>query len=107
MNRVPDPVLEPHDRESIRALPWTVVPTEFTVTLLVLTPPLRTTEVALPVVGPSVTFPEAFRAPEIVAEAIAGAASAAATFEVALEKVSDKTKTPKIDLLVLTEDFIR
>jgi len=43
------------------------VPTEFTVTLLVLNPPFRTTKVALPVVGPKVTFPDAVRAPEIVA----------------------------------------
>ena len=69
MNRVPDPVLEPHDRESIRALPLTVVPTEFTVTWHPLTPPFRMTEVEPPEVGPSVTLPEAVSTTVIVADA--------------------------------------
>ena len=69
VNRVPGAELEPHDNESTKQLPLTVVLTALTVTWLVLTPPFRTTEVEPPEVGPSVTLPEAVSAPEIVAEA--------------------------------------
>ena len=74
---MPPPDLEPHDRESIRAMPLTVAPTEFTVTWLPLTPPFRTTEVELPEIGPSVTLPDTVTAPEIVAEAQESALAAA------------------------------
>jgi hypothetical protein len=64
-NRVPAPV-EPQEKLSAKAVPFTVLPTELTTSWLGLVPPFNLTEVVPTDVGPSITLPEAVSAPEMV-----------------------------------------